>query len=119
MNRTQVTAISMALTLSLGTMTGCASRDERPAHYADATGGEQFADVVVVRPMTLIASGVGLVAWVASLPFSLPAGNADQLGQEIVLGPLNYTFNRPVGAMGLEDVHEKPMWARVNEKPEG
>ena len=120
MNRTKVTAISMAITLGLGTlaMTGCATNGERSAHHTDATGGEQFADLAAVRPMTLIASGVGLAAWVVTLPFSLPAGNADQIGQEWVLDPLNYTFNRPVGAMGVEDVHERPMWARVNEKPE-
>jgi len=114
MNRTTVTAISMALTLSLSTMIGCASHDERPAHYVDATGGEQFADVAAVRPMTLIASGVGLAVWVVTLPFSIPAGNADQLGKEWVVDPLKYTFIRPVGDM---DVGAEPMWLRVNEKP--
>lgn len=101
MNQIKVTATAMALTLALSgiTMTGCASREERPAHYTDASTGEKFADVAAVRPMTLIYSGLGLAAWIVTLPFSIPAGNADQLGQEWVADPLKYTFMRPVGEM--------------------
>ena len=61
------------------------------------TGGEKFADAIAVRPMTLFASGVGLAAWVVTLPFTLFSGEAGNAGKAWVLDSLEYTFVRPLG----------------------
>ena len=63
----------------------------------EPTGSEMFLDAVVVRPMTLTASAVGLVAWVVTLPFTIPSGGAADAGKSWVADPLEYTFVRPLG----------------------
>jgi len=67
--------------------------DEEPS------GGEMLADAVIVRPMTFIASAIGTVGWVVSLPFSLIGGNTEEAGKTLVVDPLQYTFARPLGYM--------------------
>lgn len=99
--RRKLLASTMAAILGLGILAGGVSvADDR--NRQEPTAGEMFADAVVVRPVTLIASGVGLVAWVATLPFSLPSGSAADAGQAWVLDPLRYTFVRPLGEMSAD-----------------
>jgi hypothetical protein len=104
MKRTKITVVAAAFAMGLGlsALTGCASNDEKPAHYTNASAGEQFADVAAVRPMTFTYGLVGALVWVATLPFSIPAGNADELGQTLVVDPMKYTFMRPVGDMSKD-----------------
>jgi hypothetical protein len=86
----------MAVTLSLSVLSGgmsVANDGGRP----EPTGGEMFADALIVRPMTLAASVVGAATWVVTLPFTLFSGNADDAGKAWVLDPLGYTFVRPLG----------------------
>jgi len=73
-------------------------------------GAEMLADALIVRPMTLIASGVGAVGWVLSLPFTIPGGNVGEAGQTLVGDPLRYTFLRPVGYMeeGVTPTYTQP-----------
>jgi len=89
-------ASAMAMTLSLGIFSGgmsAASDGNRP----EPTGGEMFADALIVRPVTLAASVVGAATWVVTLPFTLFSGNAGDAGKSWVLDPLGYTFVRPLG----------------------
>ena len=62
-----------------------------------------FTDAAVVRPLTLTTSALGAATWVATLPFTIPAGSAGEAGQSWVLDPLKYTFVRPLGEMGESD----------------
>jgi hypothetical protein len=92
----KIMASAMAMTLSLGVFSGgmsVAGDDGRP----EPTGGEMFADALVVRPMTLAASVVGAATWVVTLPFTLFSGNADDAAKSWVVDPLEYTFVRPLG----------------------
>jgi len=97
MIRKNITAWTMAITLGLATLAGAGTVSAAGTYVQEPTGGEMFADLVVARPMILIASAVGLVGWVVTLPFSIPSGDAGKIGQEWVLDPLQYTFVRPVG----------------------
>ena len=62
-------------------------------------GAEMLADVVLVRPATFIASAVGAVGWVISLPFTALGGNVEEAGEVLVKEPMRYTILRPVGYM--------------------
>ncbi len=89
-------ASALAITLGLSVFSGgmCAASDgDRPK----PTGGEMFADALIVRPMTLAASVVGAATWVVTLPFTLFSGNAGDAGKSWVVDPLGYTFVRPLG----------------------
>ena len=61
------------------------------------TAGTMLADTVMVRPLTLVGTAVGAVAFVVTLPFSALGGNVGEAGQILVVDPAKYTFVRPLG----------------------
>lgn len=65
--------------------------DETPSAAAMAFDG------LIVRPLTLVATAVGTVIWVATLPFSLLGGNAGEAADVLVLTPAKATFVRCLG----------------------
>ena len=111
MLRSKLTAVAMILTLGIGAVSVAAADSRTRYDEGKPTGGEMFADAVVVRPMTLVASAVGLAAWVVTLPFSVTADNVRESGDEWVAKPLKYTFMRPLGEM---DVDAEPGYMQNN-----
>ncbi len=72
----------------------------RMNYYDDAlepTAGEMLADTVLVRVPMFVATVVGVVTFVVTLPFSALGGNVDEAGRTLVLEPARYTFMRPLG----------------------
>jgi hypothetical protein len=61
------------------------------------TAGTMLADTVMVRPLTLVGTAVGVVTFVITLPFSALGGNVGEAGQILVVDPAKYTFIRPLG----------------------
>jgi hypothetical protein len=61
------------------------------------TAGTMLADTVMVRPLTLVGTAVGAVAFVVTLPFSALGGNVGEAGRILVVDPAKYTFVRPLG----------------------
>jgi Na+(H+)/acetate symporter ActP len=98
----RLTACAMAMTLALFVLSSSTSlaRDFYDDRFGEEpSSGEMFVDAIAVRPLTLVASAVGLVGWVVTLPVTLFSGNAGDAGQAWVLDPLAYTFVRPLGQM--------------------
>ena len=60
-------------------------------------GGAMVFDLLVVRPVGLVATAFGSVCWVLSLPFSASGDNVDTATQKLVKDPAAYTFKRPLG----------------------
>ena len=60
-------------------------------------GGAMLYDTVVVRPVGFVATAVGSVFWLISLPFSASGDNTDQATEKLVKEPAAYTFKRPLG----------------------
>ena len=56
-----------------------------------------IADVIVARPIGLMATVVGSTVYVVSLPFSLLGGNEEQEKEKLVKEPTAFTFKRPLG----------------------
>lgn len=63
----------------------------------EPTAGTMLADTVLVRPLMLVGTVVGVVAFVITLPFSALGGNVDEAGKILVIDPAKYTFIRPLG----------------------
>jgi uncharacterized membrane protein YcfT len=55
------------------------------------------ADLLVVRPVGIVATGVGFVVYLVSLPFSFLGGNTRQAWETLVQDPAKFTFTRPLG----------------------
>ena len=56
-----------------------------------------FADAVVLRPFGLIMIPAGFCVFVISLPFSATGGNVSGSFDKLVVSPIKFTFNRPLG----------------------
>ncbi len=52
--------------------------------------------------ISLVATMVGAVAFVITLPFSALGGNVDEAGEKLVVRPAAYTFSRCLGCFGGE-----------------
>lgn len=66
--------------------------------FAESGSAEAMvADVVIARPVGLVATVVGSAIYVVSLPFSLLGGNEKQAREKLVKDPSSFTFKRPLG----------------------
>ena len=63
----------------------------------EPSGGEMIYDAVIIRPLGLVATVVGMAFFVVSLPFSALTGSVDAAGEKLVSDPGKYTFKRPLG----------------------
>jgi hypothetical protein len=107
--------VILALALGTATLPGPAWPQEpvsspaavTPGAVQVAAGAERelgaagmIIDGLVVRPLGLVATILGSVAFVVTLPFSALGGNVDQAREKLVTGPADYTFRRCLGCFG-------------------
>lgn len=59
--------------------------------------GAMAADLVVARPLGMVITVAGAVAFVVSLPFSALGGNIEEAADALVMGPGRTTFIRCLG----------------------
>ncbi len=59
-------------------------------------------DGIVVRPVSFVATVVGSVFYVITLPFSAAGGNSDRAYEQMVKSPARATFSRPLGRFYLD-----------------
>ena len=63
----------------------------------EASAESMIADFVLLRPLGIVATGVGAVFFVVSLPFSGPTGSVGVAFDKLVAEPASFTFVRPLG----------------------
>jgi hypothetical protein len=59
--------------------------------------GVAFADAVVGKPLGLAGTIAGTGIFIATLPMTLPSGDAGEAAWQIVGRPAGWTFVRPLG----------------------
>jgi hypothetical protein len=64
---------------------------------ADNQDQAMIGDILILRPLGLLATAVGAVVQGIGLPVSLLGGNAKEAGDSLVVAPAKFTFVRPVG----------------------
>jgi hypothetical protein len=64
----------------------------------EVTGSTMTADLLLVRPLGIVATVLGCAVFVVSLPFSALGGNTKQATQKLVKEPAEFTFTRPLGS---------------------
>ncbi|MDQ3564585.1 MAG: multidrug transporter [Pseudomonadota bacterium] len=57
------------------------------------------ADGLLARPLGIAATAIGAGIYIATLPFSLLGGNADEAARILVRDPAWYTFQRCLGCL--------------------
>lgn len=65
--------------------------DDKPSTLA------MYTDLLLLRPLGIGVTALGAVAYVVSLPFTLPVGGATEAGYVLVGEPALYTFARCLG----------------------
>jgi len=63
----------------------------------DPSGGMMIFDFVIIRPIGIVATAVGSIFYVISLPFSLLGENSGEALEALIREPVDYTFKRPLG----------------------
>ena len=63
----------------------------------EASAESMIADFIFLRPLGIVATGVGAVFFVVSLPFSGPTGSVGVAFDKLVAEPASFTFARPLG----------------------
>jgi hypothetical protein len=56
-----------------------------------------IVDGLLLRPGGAIATLLGSVVFVVTLPFSIPTKSVEKAAQKLVVEPAQYTFVRPLG----------------------
>lgn len=64
---------------------------------------DMVVDVVVMRPLGLVATVAGAALTVVALPFTLPSGSVGASAHELIVKPAEYTFKRPLGDFSAPD----------------
>lgn len=62
-----------------------------------AGAGAMAADLLVARPLGLVALVTGGALFLVSLPFSTVGGNVEVAKKKLVADPAEFFFNRPLG----------------------
>ena len=63
----------------------------------DVSAEAIIVDGLLLKPAGVLATLVGTVAFVVTLPFSIPTRSVDKAAQKLILDPARYTFVRPLG----------------------
>lgn len=63
----------------------------------ETRGLAAVADVLLARPLGLVATVVGTGIFVAALPFEALSGDVREPARLLVVEPARFTFTRPVG----------------------
>lgn len=100
---TSLLSVALLLTFSV---TSALAHDYEPMYSSSPSGEAMVVDAALARPLGLIATALGAVTWVISLPFSLPSGSAGEAAQRLVVDPARYTFKRPLGEFHDRDRYQ-------------
>jgi hypothetical protein len=76
---------------------GSAALAEEYFEAEEPEGGEMIYDAVIVRPIGMVATAIGSVFFVLTLPFSAAGDNVDAAQEELIKKPARFTFKRPLG----------------------
>ena len=60
---------------------------------------EVAGDILVIRPLGLVRIGIEAVAFVVSLPVTIPLKKVEAGTEFLIKDPYDFTFKRPLGKM--------------------
>ncbi|HEX7863274.1 MAG TPA: hypothetical protein VF773_23300 [Verrucomicrobiae bacterium] len=67
--------------------------------FEDDTFEAAAADIIVVRPVSFVATILGTALFVVSLPFTALSDSVPNAAEALVAVPARNTFTRPVGEL--------------------
>ena len=73
------------------------AEDPPPPQSGKTDPGAMTADLLLARPLGIVAMAIGAVVFVVSIPFSATGGNTNEAFNRLVADPAVYAFGRPLG----------------------
>lgn len=99
-----VTFLLIAVMLSLAVVPAeAATMEEEPSSTAI------IFDVLITRPLGIVATAVGTAVFIVGLPFTIPTRSVGVAAEKLVVDPLAFTFRRPVGQIDNFNGYEDPV----------
>jgi hypothetical protein len=95
-------AMSVAVLFLWVTSLAWAAEGSSLGRGEEVTAEAIIADGLLLRPGGLIATVLGTVAFVVTLPFSIPTKSVERAAQKLVVAPAKYTFTRPLGQLDTD-----------------
>lgn len=89
--------IALFLSLAMVSVFQPAAAEEEAYVGQPPSAAAMAADVLVVRPLSLAATALGVGIFAISLPFTILGDNVPAAEEQLVLKPGRYTFARPLG----------------------
>jgi len=90
-------ALTMAMLLCCATSLVHAEDTSTARDGSDVSAEAILVDGFILRPAGVLATMVGSLAFVVTLPFSIPTRSVEKAAQKLVVEPAKYTFVRPMG----------------------
>lgn len=93
------TLVSYFLIISLVVipLSTLAAKAEKDLNKNQNSPAVMTIDLIILRPLGLVATLCGTLVFVVSLPFSALGGNTTEAWNSLVVTPAEYTFQRPLG----------------------
>lgn len=92
-----ITSFLLILSISLSSLSIVNAAKDKISRQEQPDPVVMTADLVLCRPLGLVAMLGGTVVFVVSSPFSALGGNIDEAWDSLVVIPAEYTFSRPLG----------------------
>lgn len=86
-----IVGLALMLSAQLATASPPAVLDDTPS------GAAMVADLVIVRPLSLVGTVLGTAFFVVQLPLAAIQLDVETPARKLVLEPARYTFARPLG----------------------
>lgn len=83
--------------LLCATLVGWLAVPAQAAQEDEPSAAAMAGDLIIARPLGIVATTLGAAAFVVSLPFSAAGGNVEQAADTLVVGPARETFVRCLG----------------------
>lgn len=84
--------------------------DSQQGYTNHPSAESMILDGLIYRPLSLAGTLVGTGIYLATLPFSLMGGNADQAGHTLVIEPAEMTFKRCLGCLPQNQADHYPQY---------
>lgn len=90
-------ALLIVFTLGIVVIPGYCQEMEKKSYKATGRPEAYIIDVLVARPIGILACAVGFGGLIVSAPFAAMSGTSEQAFDAFLTEPGEYTFTRPLG----------------------
>ncbi len=91
------TMIILVVVAMISTPFGTVAIAEDQTVKKDSSPEEMIVDGLLLRPLGIAATGLGIACFIVTLPFSLITGQSNEAAKKMVGKPAKFTFQRQLG----------------------